>query len=310
MWQDQALRQQRRREEAERDNVRLKLAVERQRKVANSLQNLMKKRANQLTKECGALTSQPFLEHHIVNVLNVDGDMEEDFRRLIRHLETAYRGLDAVFTANGLASPTLSPGDVHLRESVDGRYLECFSHKSLPFDMRATTEAIWQHFKGVDKHYGAGSLYKKAAKNLDEPYTIIENFTKELYADTSRADIKVKQVVRRYMETDRDVVIWVAQVAPAQIKHKLLRGFTYYLRGYAVTKRSLDSTTGHELAELQQCSLISLDRDAHMKLGTANLHALTNFLVANTAQNIRSHRECIENILLDQAVASRIAKSG
>lgn len=50
MWQDQALRQQRRREEAERDNVRLKLAVERQRKVANSLQNLMKKRANQLVR--------------------------------------------------------------------------------------------------------------------------------------------------------------------------------------------------------------------------------------------------------------------
>ncbi|KAE9062928.1 hypothetical protein PF010_g29203 [Phytophthora fragariae] len=50
MWQDQALRQQRRREEAERDNVRLKLAVERQRKVASSVQSLMKKRANQLVR--------------------------------------------------------------------------------------------------------------------------------------------------------------------------------------------------------------------------------------------------------------------
>ncbi|KAE9207847.1 hypothetical protein PF004_g16925 [Phytophthora fragariae] len=134
-------------------------------------------------------------------------------------------------------------------------------------------------------------LYKKAAKNLDEPYTIIENFTKELYADTSRADIKVKQVVRRYVETDRDVVIWVARVAPAEIKHKLLRGFTYYLRGYAVTKRSPDSTPGQELSEVQQCSLISLDRDAHMKLDTTDLHSLTNFLVVNTAQNIRSHRD-------------------
>ncbi|KAE9170820.1 hypothetical protein PF002_g29990, partial [Phytophthora fragariae] len=144
-----ATRQRSRREEAERQNIRLKLAVEHQQKLAESLSVLWRKRADVVTKECGALTSQPYLKHHVVNMLDVDGDME-DFRVLIRHLETAYRGLDAVFTANGLASSTLPPSDVHLRESVDGRYmyLECFSHKSLPFDMRATTEAIWEHFKG------------------------------------------------------------------------------------------------------------------------------------------------------------------
>lgn len=37
-------------------------------------------------------------------------------------------------------------------------------------------------------------------QNLDEPYTIIEDFTKELYSNNSRADIKVKQVMRRYVE--------------------------------------------------------------------------------------------------------------
>ncbi|KAE8964542.1 hypothetical protein PF001_g29226, partial [Phytophthora fragariae] len=149
VWQELATRQRSRREEAERQNIRLKLAVEHQQKLAESLSVLWRKRADVVTKECGALTSQPYLKHHVVNMLDVDGDME-DFRVLIRHLETAYRGLDAVFTANGLASSTLPPSDVHLRESVDGRYmyLECFSHKSLPFDMRATTEAIWEHFKG------------------------------------------------------------------------------------------------------------------------------------------------------------------
>ncbi|KAJ8530526.1 hypothetical protein ON010_g14386 [Phytophthora cinnamomi] len=268
VWQELAMRQRSRRDEAERENIRLRLGVERQRKLAGTLSSLLRRRADLL----------PYLEHHVVNVLDVHGDME-DFRVLFQHLETAYRGLDAVFTANGLASSALSPSDVHLRESADGRYLECFSHKLLPFDICATTEAIWEHFKGVEKHFGNGSLYAKAANNLDEPYTIVEHFTKELYANTSRADIKVKQVVRRFVGADRDAVIWVARVAPAEIKHKLLRGLTYHLRGYAVTKRSPDSTPSQELSELQQCSLISLDHDASMKLTTTDLYALTNFLV-------------------------------
>ncbi|KAG6610279.1 M96 mating-specific protein family [Phytophthora cinnamomi] len=300
VWQELAMRQRSRRDEAERENIRLRLGVERQRKLAGTLSSLLRRRADLLTKDCVPLTRQPYLEHHVVNVLDVHGDME-DFRVLFQHLETAYRGLDAVFTANGLASSALSPSDVHLRESADGRYLECFSHKLLPFDICATTEAIWEHFKGVEKHFGNGSLYAKAANNLDEPYTIVEHFTKELYANTSRADIKVKQVVRRFVGADRDAVIWVARVAPAEIKHKLLRGLTYHLRGYAVTKRSPDSTPSQELSELQQCSLISLDHDASMKLTTTDLYALTNFLVVNSAQNIRAHRERIENILIDQA---------
>lgn len=48
LWQEQAIRQQRRREQAECDNVRLKLAVERQRKVADALGVLVRKRTRQL----------------------------------------------------------------------------------------------------------------------------------------------------------------------------------------------------------------------------------------------------------------------
>ncbi|KAG3187127.1 hypothetical protein C6341_g3470 [Phytophthora cactorum] len=69
--------------------------------------------------------------------------------------------------------------------------------------------------------------------------------------------------------------------APAQIKHKMLRGLMYNLQGYAVTKRSPDSIPGQELSVLQQCSLVSLNQDA--RCDPTNLHALTSFLVVNTA---------------------------
>ncbi|KAG7391191.1 hypothetical protein PHYPSEUDO_005552 [Phytophthora pseudosyringae] len=305
VWQELAARQRFRREKAEKENVRLRLVAERQRQVALSLGDLVRRRALQATKEYAALSTQPCLTHVVVNVLDTNADME-DFRLLLSHLEIAYQRLDAVFAANGSANARLSPGDVHLREGIGGRYLECFSHKMLPFEMRATTEVTWEHFKGVEKHFGNGSLYAKAAKNLEEPQTIIENFTKELHSDASRADIRVKQVVRRYVEPDRDIIIWVSRVAPAQIKHKMLRGLTYHLQGYAVTKRSPESIPGQELSVFQQCSLISLDHDADVRCESTNLHALMNFLVVNTAQNIRAHRERIENMLVDRAVARRV----
>ncbi|KAE9303736.1 hypothetical protein PF008_g22142 [Phytophthora fragariae] len=65
-----ATRQRSRREEAERQNIRLKLAVEHQQKLAESLSVLWRKRADVVTKECGALTSQPYLKHHVVNMLD------------------------------------------------------------------------------------------------------------------------------------------------------------------------------------------------------------------------------------------------
>jgi hypothetical protein len=101
----------------------------------------------------------------------------------------------------------------------------------------------------------------------------------------------MKQVVRRFVEPDRDIVIWVASVAPTEIKHKMLQGLTYHLRGYALTKRSPASTPGQELSQLQFCYLISLG-------------ALTNFLIVNTAQNMRVHQSGIENRLIDQALGS------
>ncbi|KAG3236357.1 hypothetical protein PI124_g18638 [Phytophthora idaei] len=249
MWQEPADRQQRRREAAERDNVRLELAVERQRKVATSLASLTKKRSTQLTNEYASLMSLCCSQSNTVDVLDFCGDIG-DFRALFKRVDDAYRDVDAVFQSHGLARSTTSPGDVHMREGVEGKFLEFSSYKILPYEMRAATEAVWEHFKGVEKHLGVGSIYSKTAKNLDEPYTIIEDFSIEIYSNSSRADYKTKQVVRRYVEEDRDIVIWVSHATAVEVKHKLLSGLSYNFLGYAITKRAPASTAEHELIQL------------------------------------------------------------
>ncbi|KAG6610282.1 M96 mating-specific protein family [Phytophthora cinnamomi] len=305
MWQDQALRQQRRRGEAERDNVRLRLAVERQRKVASSLQSLMKKRANQLTNECASLMNLCCSGRNTVDVLDFCGDIE-DFRELFQRVDDAYRDVDAVFAANGLARSTISPGDVHMREGVDGKYLEFSTYKDMPYEVMAATEVVWDHFKGVEKHLGVGNIYTKAAKNLDEPYTIVEDFSIEIYSNSSRADYKTKQVVRRYVEANRDIVIWVSHATPVEVKHKLLSGLSYNFLGYTITKRSSASTAEQELTQLQLCSRMSLDQEAGTIYSSESARTLVNFLIVHQAKNIVAHRESIENNLADRVLRQRL----
>ncbi|KAG1703282.1 hypothetical protein DVH05_008191 [Phytophthora capsici] len=74
----------------------------------------------------------------MVDVLELGGNYG-DFNELLRRLGIAYREMDAVLDANGLNGMTVNPCDVHIREAAQGR---------------ATADAAWNHFKGVEKHLG------------------------------------------------------------------------------------------------------------------------------------------------------------
>uniref|UniRef100_H3GNP0 Uncharacterized protein n=1 Tax=Phytophthora ramorum TaxID=164328 RepID=H3GNP0_PHYRM len=311
LWQEQAERQRRRREEAECDNVRLRLAMERQKKVADSLGVLIRKRTRQLNNECASLISQCCANHPVIDVLDFCGDVE-DFRELFYRLDAAYRDVDVVFAANGLTSRNIPIEDVHMREGVDGKYLEFFTYKDLPFGLQDTAQVSWDYFKGAEKHMASGNLYQKMAKvgdmekSLDEPYTIIEEFTKEVYSNNSRADVKMRQVVRRYVEADRDVVIRVSHAAPIEVKNKMLRGLTHNVRGFAVTRRSPASTPEHELTQLQLCTQIALELNDGATYDANNVRALTNFLIVHGLKNTVVNRQYIENALADRALKRRI----
>ncbi|KAG6614143.1 M96 mating-specific protein family [Phytophthora cinnamomi] len=300
-WKGVAGRQRQRREDAERENARLKLIVERQRKVAIDLSDLLRKRMN----ECTHVTDPYVSERRLARVIDFHGDIGE-FQELFQHLEDAYHEVDEVLHANGLATMDIPTHDVHIREGVGGKYLEFFANKALPFGRSETSEAAWDHFKGVDKHWGNGGLYEKATKNLDQPYTVLEDFTKEMFSNNSKADMQLKQIVRRYVEADRDIIVFVSKVSPIEIKNKAIAGLTYHLRGYVVTKRSPVATAGHDLSLLQFCSRISIDKEPGVTYNANHIRALTRFLIGNTVGNIRCYQERIENALVDGALTRQL----
>ncbi|KAG6609698.1 uncharacterized protein IUM83_00247 [Phytophthora cinnamomi] len=298
IWEGFAARQRGRREKAERENVRLKLVLEGQIKVAKSLENLLLKRAQQQIDECSSSIRRPGdISCPSGRTLDFRADAA-DFQELLEYLDATYSEVDAVLAGNGLDTMEMTQQDLHMREGVNGMYIEVFSNKVMPFGLHATAEATWNYFKGSEKH--RGNLYAKAAQNLDTPYTIIEHFSKELFAGNSSTDVRVKQIIRRYVEADREVVVWVATIAPIEIKRKAFTGLTSHHRNYAVIKRAKSSTPEQELSLLQLVAHVTLDTKEGTIYDPKYIRVLTDFLLSNAAGNIKADQELIENVLMDQ----------
>ncbi|KAL4170158.1 hypothetical protein KRP22_011062 [Phytophthora ramorum] len=162
VWKEVACRQRRRREKAERENVRLKLILDNQIKMARGLESLLQKRAKQQVVECSSLSQTNKSKYSQGRTLDFRADVN-DFKDLLAHLDRAYREVDTVFASNGLATMESTHRDARMREA----------------------QAVWDHFKGAEKH--RGNMYEgKVAKHLatpDTPDTIIEDFAKEFFAD-------------------------------------------------------------------------------------------------------------------------------
>ncbi|KAL3656572.1 hypothetical protein V7S43_018571 [Phytophthora oleae] len=123
-----------------------------------------------------------------------------------------------------------------------------------------------------------------------------------MFSTNSKADMQLKQIVRRYVEEDHEIIVFVSRVSPIEIKNKAIAGLTYHLRGYVVNKRSPVSAPGHDLSLLQFCSRISIDKESGVSYDPNHVRALTRFLIGNTVGNIRCYQERIENSLVDKTL--------
>lgn len=193
--------------------------------------------------------------------------------------------------------------DAQVRDGVNGMYLEVFANKVLPFDMRTTGEAVWQHFKGTEHNATrlARSYYSKTSEDFATTQdTMVERFGLEMHANNSRADFHVKQILRRYVEKDRVVIVWRSRIEPLEFSNKPLSGINFTEKGYVVVKPP--STMSQDFTLLQTCYIITPDLSDKSLNEDEQAGALTEFVLSSTAANITASHEMIENVLLDQAL--------
>ncbi|RLN86699.1 hypothetical protein BBJ28_00023120 [Nothophytophthora sp. Chile5] len=285
------------------------MVLEGQIKIAKSMEQILKKRmVLRAMESCGS--NKRTKRTHAPQSSDRRADAKI-FEMLMAGIETSYREADAVFEANGLGRTEAPKSDAKMRDGVNGMYLEIFANKMLPFGMHATGEAVWQHFKGT-KDIPYRWYHSKSAGSIESTEdSIVECFGMEMYdaKSSTTAEFNVKQILRRYVEEDRVVVVWRSHIEPLEFSNKRFAGIHFQEKGYVVIKPRRSggvSTAGDDdFTLVQTCYIITPDLSDQTLNDDAKTGALTEFVMSSTAANISASNEMIENVLLDQALQKR-----
>ncbi|KAK1935836.1 hypothetical protein P3T76_010530 [Phytophthora citrophthora] len=308
VWEKMCARQLERRVKAERENARLKMVLEGQIKIAKSMEQILKKRTVLRAMESCGSNKRTKHTDRVPRSSNPRVDAKI-FEALLAGVEASYREVDAVFEANGLGRTEAPESDAQMRDGVNGMYLEIFANKMFPFSMHSTGEAVWQHFKGTDVPYRW--YHSRSAGSIESTEdTMVESFGMEMHDAKSNttAEFNVKQILRRYVEEDRVVVVWRSHIDPLEFSNKRFAGIHFQEKGYVVIKpriRKDGNADGDDFTLIQTCYIITPDLSDQSLNDDAKTGALTEFVMNSTAANISASNEMIENVLLDQALKQK-----
>ena len=131
--------------------------------------------------------------------------------------------------------------------------------------------------------------------------TIVESFGMELQAKGTQANYHVKQIVRRYVEDDRVVVVWRSYIDPVSFAGNSVCGAEFQEKGYLIVRQP--RTLSSRFALLQTCYFISPALPIRSLPNECSITAeLTDFVLSGTEANIASCHQTIENILFNETV--------
>uniref|UniRef100_H3HCC2 M96 mating-specific protein family n=1 Tax=Phytophthora ramorum TaxID=164328 RepID=H3HCC2_PHYRM len=253
VWKEMASHQLEQRLKSERENRQLKLVLEGQIKIAKSLEKLLQARATTNAIASCLGEGQRLKRMHGSAPNRSDANI---FKELMAGIDSAYREVDTVFHDNGLDTKESSFNDATMHEGADGVYMKIFASKVLPFDVAATGNAAWRYFSRSLEHMPFRFLYHKDLQNVETTDdTIIESFGMELHAKGTQADYRVKQIVRRYVEESRVVIVWRSYIDPMSFAGGPVHGAEFQEKGYLVVRRPRAMSS--RCALLQTCYLIS-----------------------------------------------------
>ncbi|KUF89125.1 Cytochrome P450 86A2 [Phytophthora nicotianae] len=321
VWKEMASHQLEQRLKSERENRQLKLVLEGQIKIAKSLEKLLQARATTnvgrrvlldwdimfLMCSVGVLQAiesclgdgQRLKRMHMSTPDRSDASI---FKELMEGIDSAYREVDAVFRDNGLDTKESSFSDAEMHEGADGVYMKIFASKVLPFDVVSTGTAAWRYFSRSLEHMPFRFLYHKDLQNVETTDdTIIESFGMELHAKGTQADYRVKQIVRRYVEENRVVIVWRSYIDPVSFAGNPVYGAQFQEKGYLVVRRP--RAMSPRFALLQTCYLISPALPIRSLSDERSVTGeLTDFVLSGTEANVASCHQMIENILFNEAM--------
>ncbi|KAL3657049.1 hypothetical protein V7S43_018097 [Phytophthora oleae] len=296
VWEQTCARQLEGRLRSERENSHLKMLLEGQIQVTKSLEKLLSKRTTLHSTECSGSRQTTRIHVSRKGIEVADAAV---FEELADGVKASYREVERVFASSSLKLSDVSCRKARMRDASNGLYLEIFDSKVLPFSMHATGEAWWRrwnHFNPI-----RGSCHRLVS--TDD--TIVEHFGMEMSDSKAKTTARfyVQQILRRYVEEDRVVVIWQSHIEPLEFSHKKLAGIRFREKGYVVIKPHKDSSESY--TRVQTCHIIKPDLSDQKLKKDARTGALTEFVLSATIANIAASAEMIESLLVDEALQQR-----
>uniref|UniRef100_K3W8T8 START domain-containing protein n=1 Tax=Globisporangium ultimum (strain ATCC 200006 / CBS 805.95 / DAOM BR144) TaxID=431595 RepID=K3W8T8_GLOUD len=303
-WHQIARRQNQKRVEVERENVRLRVVLENQLKIAKSLESFLIRKIATKAEKMTLPTPRKHL-YHMYPVIKDHRTDSEIFDDLAEGLSESYAELDTLFVTTGLAY--MEKPHFSAQIFCDGRvsmYLEIFANQVLPFDVRSTGLAVWQHFRHAKERTPSRHYYYDSPKKMEvTDNTIVETFNLVHYAKGTSANFRVNQIVQRHYEEERIVVVWRAFIDPVEFSDAPLSGVRFLEKGYIVIKKLVADAEKYTL--LQSCYIINpLFSDGWTEDDHPQVGAVTDFVLSATAANISATSEMLETVLLEQTIKS------
>ncbi|ETP38655.1 hypothetical protein F442_13791 [Phytophthora nicotianae P10297] len=296
VWEQICAHQLERRLRVERENIHLRMMYKSQAQVAKSIERLLQKRLA-LQDTTYSEISKHTSRIEVPQGYFTDAD-QKIFEDLSKGVDTSYQQVDEVFEAHDPARTHLPTREPVVRDSVNGKYMELFDNKIMPFDMTSTGDAWWRRWHNYKGH----CAHENGPNN-----TIVEKFGLEMKDVKTRttATFYVQQILKRHVEDGRIVIVWHAHIKPLEFEKKPATGVHYLEKGYVLIKPHITDSTpnSNEAATRVMTCYIITPHLANRKLrADARTSALTEFVLSATSANISMSNEMIENLLVDRAL--------
>lgn len=116
----------------------------------------------------------------------------------------------------------------------------------------------------------------------------------------------MKQVIRRYDEQDRMLIVWQSSVDQITFSGEPLSGVRFLEKGYVVIKKPNVASSGSDDAYtmVQPCCVITpIFSEQYEEGNHPQVGAMTDFVLMTTTTNIRTSNQTIEDVLLQLTMA-------
>lgn len=132
----------------------------------------------------------------------------------------------------------------------------------------------------------------------------MEDFEIQLTAKGTTADFRCCQVLQRYVEQDRVLIVWRSTLFPVEFASQPTTGICFREQGYIVIRQPSAMDSGFSL--IQSCFLETSELMDSIPELQIKVWQITNFLLVSFARTLSLCHQMIENWLIDESLQRRI----